>query len=133
MLHLALALLITTTIKGEVLFDGTPLPGATVVLTSENGVKRVTVSDVNGRYRFDRVEGPHKVDVEMPGFVVQKSEGTTIEMKAAIQESACRDFCDDGWDHHLGDQPAKFSPPRAMRLPVARGFAGALDLAPGAR
>jgi hypothetical protein len=132
MLHLALALLVMTTIKGEVLFDGTPLPGATVILTSGNGVKRVTVSDMNGRYRFDRVEGPYKVDVEMTGFAVLKSEGTTIEMKAAIQEPVCHDFCDDGWDQRPGDQPAKFSPPRAMRLPVSRGFAGALDLAPGA-
>lgn len=130
MLHLALALFLLH-VEGRVMFDGTPLPGATVILTCENGAKRVTVSDAEGRYHFDGVVGRYTLGVEMPGFAVRKTEGTTIEMKSSIQESVCRGFCDDGWDHRPFDEPAKFSVPRAMKLPVPRGIAGAIALAPG--
>ena len=131
MSHLALALLLLPAVEGLVTFDGTPLPGATVILTCEDGAKRVTVSDAEGRYHFDGVEGPYTLGVEMTGFAVRKTDGTTIDMKSSIQESICRDFCEDGWDHRPFEDPAKFSAPRAMKLPVPRGIAGAMALAPG--
>jgi len=60
---------------GQVLFNGQPVPGATVTATRQStavdaaGEKKVTLSDVQGVYRFpDLAEGMWTVQVEMFGF-----------------------------------------------------------------
>ena len=60
---------------GQVLFNGQPVPGATVTATRQStavdaaGEKKVTLSDAQGVYRFpDLAEGMWTVQVEMFGF-----------------------------------------------------------------
>ncbi len=60
---------------GQVLFNGQPVPGATVTATRQStevdaaGEKKVTLSDAQGVYRFpDLAEGMWTVRVEMFGF-----------------------------------------------------------------
>src|SRR4051794_41828087 len=79
MLHFMLALLVTTTIKGEVLIDDVPVPGAVrcgaadsaaddaggapgphkITLVGLSGVPRVTISDLYGADHFQNVPLPH--------------------------------------------------------------------------
>ncbi len=53
---------------GQIMFNGHPVPGATV--TATRGTKKLsTVSDTDGSYAFDDLaDGPWKIDVEMPLF-----------------------------------------------------------------
>ena len=60
---------------GQVVFNGQPVPGATVTVTRQStavdtaGEKKVTVSDAQGVYRFtDLAEGMWTVQVAMFGF-----------------------------------------------------------------
>jgi hypothetical protein len=53
---------------GQIVFNGHPVPGATV--TATRGTKKLsTVSNTDGSYAFDDLaDGPWKIDVEMPLF-----------------------------------------------------------------
>jgi carboxypeptidase family protein/TonB-dependent receptor-like protein len=57
-------------VRGAVVDDtGAPLPGATIVLASENANPRETISDLNGNFTFARVAlGKYKVRIELTGF-----------------------------------------------------------------
>ncbi|HEU5452290.1 MAG TPA: TonB-dependent receptor [Terriglobales bacterium] len=60
--------------RGQVLFNGLPVPGATVTAT-QSGKQSVTVTDVQGGYRFaDLADGSCTIQVEMSGFAVVKQE-----------------------------------------------------------
>jgi hypothetical protein len=54
--------------RGQVTFNGLPVPGATIVAT-QNGTKIVVASDAEGRYRLTGLsDGPYVLRVEMLGF-----------------------------------------------------------------
>ena|ERR1041385_2602524 len=132
MLHLALALLLTTTIKGQVMLGGLPLPGATVTLVDLGGVPRVAVSDMNGEYHFDNVLLPYTVTAEMENMIVTEVQGTTIHMKLGPNaESSCENCPCTFACLPLAAEHAQYTVPFPKALPITRGFAGALALAPG--
>src|ERR1700759_4849062 len=58
--------------SGRVMFNGLPVPGATITAT-QGSKKVVTVSDADGNYRFpDLADGAWKVHVEMLFFTPQE-------------------------------------------------------------
>src|SRR5262249_9275718 len=67
-------LLLLTEHHGQVLFNGVPVPGATV--TASQGEKKfVAVTDQQGAYSFPELaDGPFTVQVEMLGFSTVKQE-----------------------------------------------------------
>src|SRR5262245_58932721 len=67
-------LLLLTEHHGQVLFNGVPVPGATV--TASQGEKKfVAVTDQQGAYSFPELaDGPFAVQVEMLGFSTVKQE-----------------------------------------------------------
>src|SRR4051812_11915168 len=79
-LRLALALLVTTSAwagsqhRGQVTFNESPVPGATVTAT-QGATKVVAVTDAQGAYSFpDLTDGKWMVKVEMLGFNVLTQE-----------------------------------------------------------
>lgn len=111
--------------------DGNPLPGVIVTLNQCDGV-RETVSDAEGRYSFAEVGDDYSLSVAMDGLAVSTIRGTSIEMRLSrTNEAICVDCCDDSWDCHPDPAPTTSWVPRVTHLPIARGIAGALDLAPG--
>jgi hypothetical protein len=71
---LALLPVVAAEYRGQVTFDGLPLPGATV--TATQGDKRLTaVSDRQGAFSFaDLPDGAWSLEVEKPGFSAVKQE-----------------------------------------------------------
>ena len=119
MVAIALFLLLTT-VDGRVVFDGDPLPGATVTIVDSSGAKRTTVTDLDGRYRFANViPGTYDVQAEMAGLKMRKRRGTTIFMKA---ENNAAMGC-------LLMDPVRASGPHYTY--TARGVGKVMDLAPG--
>jgi hypothetical protein len=130
-MHQLALLLFVMTIKGRVTLNGDPLPGAVVTVSQADGIHR-TVTDFNGRYRFEQIRGDYSLSAELEGLTVESVHGTSIEMRLSqTAEEICLDCCDDGWDCRPDPQPAASWTPRITHLPVARGIAGAMDLAPG--
>ncbi|HEY4641834.1 MAG TPA: hypothetical protein VII75_10860 [Thermoanaerobaculia bacterium] len=145
-----LALLVTTTIKGEVLIDDVPVPGAVrcgaadsaaddaggspaphkITLVDLSGVPRVTISDIDGAYHFENVTLPYTVTADMDGLRVARVRGTTIRMKSAsvvVAGGGCEEWgCQPDPVQH-----AQYWVPLATRLPITRGITGLLELAPG--
>lgn len=76
-------LLLLTAHQGRVIFDGVPVPGATV--TATQGKKQfAAVTDTQGAYSFPELaEGPFTIQVEMLGFSTIKQEmtGPTAELE----------------------------------------------------
>ena len=69
--------------RGQALFNGLPVPGATVT-ASQNGTQSKTVTDIQGFYRFaELADGPCTIQVEMSGFAVVKQEVTVGPQQAA--------------------------------------------------
>ena len=70
-------LLVITEYRGQVVFNGVPVPGATVTLTQ--GEKKFTaVTDPMGAYVFpDLPEGTWAIEIEMQGFVPLKGDTST--------------------------------------------------------
>src|SRR2546426_4168112 len=70
-------LLVITEYRGQVVFNGVPVPGATVTLTQ--GEKKFTaVTDPMGAYVFpDLPEGTWAIEIEMQGFVPLKGDSST--------------------------------------------------------
>lgn len=68
----------TGSITGTVVDNnGAPLPGATVVATSETGVKRSTVTDVDGTFTIPFVTpGKYTIEASLQGFTNYKAELT---------------------------------------------------------
>src|SRR5208282_252877 len=65
---LAAATLIAAEHRGEVLYGGLPLPGATVTV-SRDGQKVVAITDARGAYVFpDLADGVWKIQIEMQCF-----------------------------------------------------------------
>ncbi|MCS7237827.1 MAG: carboxypeptidase-like regulatory domain-containing protein [Thermoguttaceae bacterium] len=54
----------TVTVTGQVLLDGSPVPGATVMFTGPQGASPVTATtDSSGNFRIEAVPGPNGVAV----------------------------------------------------------------------
>src|SRR4029453_19364501 len=67
-------LLLLTEHHGQVIFNGVPVPGATVTAT-QGEKKFVAVTDQQGAYSFPELaDGPFTVQVEMLGFSTLKQE-----------------------------------------------------------
>src|SRR5262247_3762797 len=67
-------LLLLTEHHGQVLFNGVPVPGATITAT-QGEKKFVSVTDQQGAYSFPELaDGPFTVQVEMLGFSTLKQE-----------------------------------------------------------
>src|SRR5215475_15327722 len=67
-------LLLLTEHHGQVLFNGFPVPGATVTATQGEN-KFVAVTDQQGLYSFPELaDGPFTIQVEMLGFSTLKQE-----------------------------------------------------------
>jgi Ca-activated chloride channel family protein len=86
------------TIHGVAMLDGAPLPGVTVTLFAEGQPKRVTTSDVNGRYSFvGLAPGRYIVDAHLESLnrtavqvTVKPDQGvnlTTVMRMSAVAES----------------------------------------------
>lgn len=70
-------LLAATDQYGQVLFNGLPVPGATIVAT-QNDKKITTTSDLDGRYRLTGLaDGAYALRIEMQGFALLTRELTT--------------------------------------------------------
>ena len=70
-------LLLLTEHHGQVIFNGVPVPGATVTAT-QGEKKFVAVTDQQGAYSFpDLADGPFTVEVQMLGFSTLKQEVST--------------------------------------------------------
>lgn len=62
-----------------------PLPGATLVMTAGDGGVRRTTTDMNGRYRFDRLPpGRYRIEVSMPGFEAKAGELTVVPAREEL-------------------------------------------------
>ena len=60
--------------RGQVMFNGVPVPGATVTAT-QGEKKFVAVTDLQGAYAFPELtEGTFTIQVEMLGFATLKQE-----------------------------------------------------------
>ena len=130
-MHQLALLLFVMTIQGRVTLNGDPLPGAVVTLSQADGIHH-TVTDVNGRYRFDDVRGQYSLSAELEGLTMESVHGTAIEMRLSrTAKEICVDCCDDGWDCRPDVPPAASWTPSITHLPVARGIAGAMEIAPG--
>ncbi|HYV30140.1 MAG TPA: carboxypeptidase-like regulatory domain-containing protein, partial [Candidatus Binatia bacterium] len=70
-------LLVITEYRGQVVFNGVPVPGATVTVTQ--GEKKFTaITDSMGAYVFpDLPEGTWAIEIEMQGFVPLKGDTST--------------------------------------------------------
>jgi hypothetical protein len=74
--------------------EGKPLPGATVTATSETGVKRSVVTDVNGEFSIPFLTpGRYDVEVRLEGFApfkapVTLSLGQRITLNVTLQPGA---------------------------------------------
>ncbi len=76
-------LLLLAAHQGHVMFDGIPVPGATVTATQGKN-QFLTVTDPQGAYSFpDLAEGPFTIQVEMLGFstIRQEVSGPTAEFE----------------------------------------------------
>src|ERR1700692_2961352 len=71
--------------RGQVMFGGLPLPGATVTVTQ--GTKKVTaVSDQGGLFTFpDLADGPAKIEIEMQCFSTVQADVTVSPATAAAK------------------------------------------------
>src|SRR5207244_13192241 len=69
--------LFITEYRGQVVFNGVPVPGATV--TATQGEKKFTaITDPMGAYVFpDLPEGTWAIEIEMQGFVPLKGDTST--------------------------------------------------------
>ena len=71
--------------RGQVVFGGQPVPGASVIAT-QGGKKFVAISDERGFYVFaDLSDGTWKIDVEMPYFAKLEQSVTVNPGAPAIQ------------------------------------------------
>ena len=70
-------LLLITEYRGQVVFNGVPVPGATVTAT-QGGKKFTAITDPMGVYVFsDLPEGTWAIEIEMQGFVPLKGGDTS--------------------------------------------------------
>ena len=70
--------------RGQVTFNGSPVPGAMIIATRE-GKKFVTVSDTQGRYFFaNLIDGTWKIQIEMPCFATIQQEITVAPNSPGI-------------------------------------------------
>jgi hypothetical protein len=66
-----------------------PIPGATLVLTVDDGVVRRATTDMNGRYRFDGLPaGRYRIEVSMGGFEGKAAELTVVPAREEIWSGA---------------------------------------------
>ena len=66
-----------------------PIPGATLVVTADDGGVRRTTTDTNGRYRFDGLPpGRYRIEVSMGGFEARTGELTVVRAREAIWSGA---------------------------------------------
>ena len=71
--------------RGQVTFNGLPVPGATVIAT-QGDKKIIVASDAEGRYRFTGLaEGAYSVRIEMLGFAPFARELVTAEDVGAVE------------------------------------------------
>lgn len=74
------------TIRGTVSDqNATPLPGATVTLTSESQPARVLVTDAAGHYRFlDLAPGQYQATASMVGFETAANPNIFVSLGATV-------------------------------------------------
>jgi hypothetical protein len=66
-----------------------PIPGATLVVTADEGVVRRATTDVNGRYRFDGLPpGRYRIEASMGGFEGKAGEVTVLPARVEIWSGA---------------------------------------------
>lgn len=66
-----------------------PVPGATLVVTADDGGVRRTATDMNGRYRFDGLPpGRYRIEVSMGGFEARAGELTVAPAREEIWSGA---------------------------------------------
>ena len=66
-----------------------PIPGATLVVTADDGVVRRTTTDINGRYRFDGLPpGRYRIEASMGGFEAKAGELTVAPAREQIWSGA---------------------------------------------
>ena len=64
---------------------GFPIPGATLVMTADDGGVRRTTTNVNGRYRVDGLPpGRCRIEVSMAGFQAKAGELTVVPAREEI-------------------------------------------------
>jgi hypothetical protein len=89
--------LMAATVKGTVVFAGSPLPGATVTINVAD-TTRTMVTDINGRFHFENVpEGTCVVSAEISGLKAKetktvelsKTRNVRIAMKVANEAEVC--------------------------------------------
>lgn len=72
---------VTQTIRGKVIDkeSRTPLPGATVILTSDTSKLNGVTTDVNGNFRFEQIPvGKHNITVSFIGYKEQALRGLIL-------------------------------------------------------
>ena len=80
---LATILLSAAEYRGQVKFNGLPIPGATVTATRD-GKSIAAITDTNGAYRFpDLADGIWNIQVEMLGFVTIHQDVTVAQQTPA--------------------------------------------------
>lgn len=84
---LAISCLTAAEHRGEIKFNGLPVPGATIT-ASRDGQTATAISDAQGQYSFpDLADGAWKVEVEMFGFAkIERDIAVTAKAPAAVWE-----------------------------------------------
>lgn len=83
LLHIGSLAAVASEYHGQVFFNGTPVPGATVTVTQDNK-KFSTITDQQGLYLFpDLADGTWNIRIEMRGFAVL--EGDAVVSPTAPQ------------------------------------------------
>src|SRR6266704_6412239 len=122
MTALVYILLVITEYRGQVVFNGVPVPGATVTVT--HGEKKFTaITDSMGSYIFpDLPEGPWAIEIEMQGFVPLKGDTSTFiwELKMLPVEQIKAESA-----HNEPAAPAAPAPLTAANTSATRTPAGA--------
>jgi hypothetical protein len=66
-----------------------PIPGATLVMTADEGGLRRATTDLNGRYRFDGLPpGRYRIEVSMGGFEGKTGELTVLPAREQVWSGA---------------------------------------------
>ncbi|HUH63170.1 MAG TPA: TonB-dependent receptor [Terracidiphilus sp.] len=72
------ALALATEVRGVVIFNALPVPGATVTVTHD-ATQQSTVTDQNGVYTFDNLsDGNWKIEIAMDGFATVRGDVTVV-------------------------------------------------------
>src|SRR5262249_48672185 len=118
-------LLLLTEHHGQVIFNGVPVPGATVTAT-QSDKKFVAVTDGNGAYTFSELaDGPFAIQVEMLGFSTIQQQVNTPTAQFELKMLPISEIHADVVHGVQPDAPA------APVTPAASASGGKQPAAPG--